>query len=218
MPKVTNEFKTGIMLIVVLAIMLYFVYATIGLNVSKDGYELNVEFNFISGLRPHAPVRLCGAKVGHVEDIKVICDEDDTHVEVVLWIKDDAKIREDSKFYISTLGLMGEKYVEITSGGSGVCFLEPGCVSQGKEPFKMEDLMEKAEVMADKLEEALISVKKLSDHADDLVTSKEIDKTLKNIEATSENFKEFSDDIKKHPWKLLFKGDEEEKDSSRKRK
>ncbi|MFA5272200.1 MAG: hypothetical protein WC412_07705, partial [Candidatus Omnitrophota bacterium] len=29
--------------------------------------------------------------------------------------------------------------------------------------------------------------------------------TVKNFETTSENFEEFSDDLKRNPWKLLFK-------------
>jgi hypothetical protein len=37
-----------------------------------------------------------------------------------------------------------------------------------------------------------------------------IDSIMKNIEATSVNFNEFSTDIKQHPWKLLMKGKEKE--------
>ena len=34
-----------------------------------------------------------------------------------------------------------------------------------------------------------------------------LDNIVGNVEATTENFKEFSEDVKKHPWKLLFKGE-----------
>jgi ABC-type transporter Mla subunit MlaD len=32
-----------------------------------------------------------------------------------------------------------------------------------------------------------------------------ISQIVKNLEVTSKNFEEFSDDIKRHPWKLLIK-------------
>jgi len=33
--------------------------------------------------------------------------------------------------------------------------------------------------------------------------------TIANLKVTSENFKEFTEDIKRHPWKLLIKGKEQ---------
>jgi hypothetical protein len=35
-----------------------------------------------------------------------------------------------------------------------------------------------------------------------------ISNIIKNLEATSANFEAFSDNVKRHPWKLLFKGKE----------
>jgi len=32
-----------------------------------------------------------------------------------------------------------------------------------------------------------------------------VSQIVKNLETTSKNFEEFSDDIKRHPWKLLIK-------------
>jgi uncharacterized protein Yka (UPF0111/DUF47 family) len=32
-----------------------------------------------------------------------------------------------------------------------------------------------------------------------------VSQIVKNLEATSKNFEEFSDDIKRHPWKVLIK-------------
>ena len=239
--KVTNEFKTGVMLVVVILILLYFVYAAGGFRVSKEGYELTVLFSFISGLREHAPVRLCGAEVGKVKDIEIICQPDeDTQIAVTLWLNQKAKIREDAKFYISTLGLMGEKYVEIGPGSKDVPYLKAGSQVKGVDPFRMEVLMSKADVLADNLNSTLIetkklaqhadeilvkkgeeiannldktilSIKRLSEHADEVVTKKEIDNILKNLEATSTNFKEFSNDLKRHPWKLIWKTKEKKK-------
>ena len=68
--------------------------------------------------------------------------------------------------------------------------------------------MNKADVIAENLNSTLIQLRSLTKHADELLTKDEIDNTLKNLEATSANFKEFSEDLKRHPWKLIWKTSE----------
>jgi phospholipid/cholesterol/gamma-HCH transport system substrate-binding protein len=208
MPKITNEFKTGLMLIVVLFIVLVFVYSTGALHFKKEGYSLRVFYDYVSGLREHSPVRLCGAEVGYVKAITIICDNEKTHVAVDIFMNDGAKTREDSKFYITTLGLMGEKYIEITGGSTGSPFRDPSKPVRGEDPFRLEALMDKAEDMADNLDEAIKNVNQLTGHVNDIVTRKEVDASIENIEAITQNFKDFSADLKAHPWKLLIKSDE----------
>ena len=208
MPKITNEFKTGLMLLIVLFIVIVFVYSTGALHFKKEGYTLRVYYDYVSGLREHSPVRLCGAEVGYVKTIAIVSDEERTHVAVDLFLNDDAKAREDSKFYITTLGMMGEKYIEITGGSSGSPFRDVEKPVIGENPFQLESLLDKADDMAQNLDEALENINKLTGHVDDIVTRKEIDVTLDNIESITQNFKDFSADLKAHPWKLLIKSDD----------
>ncbi len=217
MPKVTNEFKTGLMLIVVFFIVLTFIYSTGALHFKKDGYTLRVFYDYVSGLRTHSPVRLCGAEVGYVKNIRIICDQEKTHVAVDLFMNDGAKVRDDSKFYITTLGLMGEKYIEISGGSTGSPFRNPAKPIRGEDPFRLEALMDKADDMAVNLDEAIKNVNKLTGHINEMVSRKEVDMTLKNIEATTENFKDFSADLKAHPWKLLIKSDDTDTKASKKK-
>lgn len=215
MPKITNEFKTGLMLIIVVAIVIYFVYAAGGPHVSKGGYEVTVTFDFISGLRKNAPVKLGGAEVGYVKDIQILCNKEQTQIVVTLWVDAKAKIRTDSEFRIMTAGLMGEKFIEISPGGKSIPFLKPATTVAGINPFELEL---QADIIANNLNDVLLEIKKLSKHADDIVTKEEIDNILKNLEATSANFEAFSEDLKKHPWKLIWKTKEkkaDKKESSR---
>ena len=210
MPKITNEFKTGLMLLIVLFIVIVFVYSTGALHFKKEGYTLRVFYDYVSGLREHSPVRLCGAEVGYVKTITIVSDEERTHVAVDLFLNDDAKAREDSKFYITTLGMMGEKYIEITGGSTGSPFRDIKKPVIGENPFRLEALLDKADDMAENLDEALKNVNKLTGHVDDIVTRKEIDVSLENMASITQNFKDFSADLKAHPWKLLIKSDEED--------
>ncbi len=217
MPKITNEFKTGLMLIIVLFIVLAFIYSTGALHFKRDGYTLRVFYDYVSGIRTHSPVRLCGAEVGYVKNIAIICDNEKTHVAIDLFMNERAKTREDSKFYITTLGLMGEKYIEISGGSTGSPFRDPSKPVRGEDPFRLEALMDKAEDMAVNLDEAIKNVNKLTGHINDMVSRKEVEATLKNIEATTENFKDFSADLKAHPWKLLIKTDDTDTKASKKK-
>ena len=54
----------------------------------------------------------------------------------------------------------------------------------------------------------LAEVKMLATNVNSVVSDNKtrIDGIASNLESTSVNFKEFSEDIKQHPWKLLMKG------------
>ncbi len=210
MAKLSNEAKTGIVVVAAALFLLFLVYKIGGIKVEK-GYELNCLFNYVSGLEEKSPVKLAGVTVGEVKSVGHSYDGDETKVLVTLTMKEIAKVRQDSKVRISTTGLIGEKYIEITGGTKGSPFVEPGATTVGIDPFQMEDLVEMGEKLAARLDSAMVDLQKLMGHADSVLVENKDDirTTISNLRDTSENFKEFSDDIKRHPWKLIMKGKEE---------
>jgi hypothetical protein len=64
----------------------------------------------------------------------------------------------------------------------------------------MRLLFKKADQIATNLDSIIADVK-------DVVSNNKqnMDNIILNLEATTENFKEFSEDVKKNPWKLLFR-------------
>lgn len=177
MKKYTTEFKVGLFFIICVLGLFYLTYSTGKLNFKEEGYSLYVSFNDIGGLDKKAPVMLNGVEIGKVQDIKISYDDDKTNVILKLWLNKQTKIRENPDISIKTLGLMGEKYIQITSL-EGKNFITPGSILQGKPYVDLEALKDN------------------------------VPSIMKNLEATSKNFEEFSLDIKKHPWKLLFKSKE----------
>ncbi len=210
MAKLSNEIKTGIVVVVGALLLLLLVYKIGGIKTEK-GYEIYALFNYISGLERHAPVRLSGVEVGEVKDIGISYEGNETKIMLTLSLDENAKLRQDSKMRISTLGLLGEKYVEITGGSKGSAFVEPGATFVGIDPFQMEDLVEMGEKLAARLDSSMQDLQKLMGHADSVLVENKDDirATIMNLRVTSENFKEFTEDIKRHPWKLLMKGKEE---------
>ena len=85
------------------------------------GYEIEALFSNSGGLKTGSSVVIAGVEVGRVKSIAL----DDYQALTTLRLTQDVKIQEDAIASIKTRGLIGEKYVEITPGGSEV-FINPG--------------------------------------------------------------------------------------------
>ncbi|MFH0772137.1 MAG: MlaD family protein [Candidatus Omnitrophota bacterium] len=211
--KLTNEAKTGIIIMLGGLFLLFMLYKTGGIKTTK-GYEQKCLFNYVSGLEENAPVRLAGVKVGEVKNISFTYFEDQTKILVVLLLDERAKIREDSKIRISATGLIGEKYIEITGGSKGSPVADKSRILTGIDPFEMEELVEMGRDLASRLDSSMRDLQKLMGHTDEvLVENKDDIRTvILNLKDTSVNFREFSDDIRRNPWKLIIKGKEVSKE------
>lgn len=212
----TFELKVGTFILVGIAIGFMIVFSIGDINLSKSGYNIVVTFDFASGLGAAAPVRLAGVGVGRVDEVKVVYSEKDkrSHAEIHAWIESDAKIEEDATVTINTLGLLGEKYLEVIPGIPGSPLIKDGSVMKGKDPIVMEQLTENlvklsssATIIMKRLEKGEGTIGKLlTEDAvyDDLraITGNFKDFSAE-LKSTGTNFKDFSEDLKRHPWKLL---------------
>ncbi|MBN3038166.1 MAG: MCE family protein [Candidatus Omnitrophica bacterium] len=205
--KRTNDFLIGLVVILSVVALLALTYRVNKFSFSKGGYDLRVAFINSSGIEKDAPVRLSGVEVGKVKNISLIYDKQGTHVLLTLWLQEDAKVREDSEAFVTTLGLMGEKYVELTAGSAESVFLKPNSLIIGREPFDTAKFIEKGEEIANNLDNAITDFRKLTGGVNEviMVHREDLDQMLKNLVITSENVKSFSEDIKWHPWKLIRK-------------
>lgn len=202
MAKFNNEIKTGIVVVAAILVFMYISAKMGGVKV-MDGYELNVLFNYVSGLEDKAPVKLAGVIIGEVKKVTHVYDNDETKVLVKLSLNGDARVREDSKIKISTTGLIGEKYIEITGGLKGSPVVPHGKTLVGVDLYEMEELIAR-------LDSSMQDLQKLMGHADSVLVDNKDDirATIMNLKDSSENLKEFSDEVKRNPWKLLMKGKE----------
>ncbi|MBD3264026.1 MAG: MCE family protein [Candidatus Omnitrophica bacterium] len=199
MKKYSNEFKVGLFVIICVFGLFYLSYSTGKINLGEGGYRIYAVFEDISGLGEKSPVMVNGLEAGKVDNIDVVYGEGRTRMVLELWIKEGVKIRENPKISIKTLGMMGEKYIQISSR-QGEGFIEPGERLEGEPFIDMDELMSNINSLTDE-------VKKLSQNLNYTVEDNqdEISRLIKNLEATSKNLEEFSADVKRHPWKLLFK-------------
>lgn len=198
----TFELKVGVFILIGIAILFIIVFSIGDINLSKTGYRVKVLFNFASGIGPSAPVRLAGVGVGQVQGIHIVSGEKDgkTRAELTAWINDGTKIEEDAVVTINTLGLLGEKYLEIIPGTAGTPAVKPNGILVGKDPVSMEKITENLAALSESVRTIVDKIK-----AGDGTIGK-----LLNDDAIYNNLEAFTADIKKHPWKLLNRPRNEE--------
>ncbi len=192
----TIELKVGVFILIGIVILFIIVFSIGDINLSKTGYHIKVLFNFASGIGASAPIRLAGVGVGQIRGIRIIHDKcNKTRAELTAWIQGDARIEEDAVVTINTLGLLGEKYLEILPGTPGKQLLKNNDVIVGKDPVPMEKITENLASLSDSVNVVVERLRKGEGTIGKLLVD---DSIYKNLEA-------FTADIKKHPWKLLSK-------------
>jgi len=103
------------------------------------GYTVTVEFPSVGGLKAGSAVEIAGVEIGRVESIGLA----DYQARVVLRLKRDIKLQEDSIASIKTKGLIGEKYVRISPGGSDKIIPPNGRIREVEAPVDFEELLSK---------------------------------------------------------------------------
>jgi phospholipid/cholesterol/gamma-HCH transport system substrate-binding protein len=134
-----TEYKVGIFTAIGLLIFAYLVLwlGTREVEIfKKEGYILKTRFTTLAGLEKNSSVRVAGVRVGRVKDI----DLKEGMAEVTMFIYKDVKIREGSKAAVSSMGIMGEKYVEIFPGPPEKPFLKENSYVMGIQPLSIDQI------------------------------------------------------------------------------
>jgi phospholipid/cholesterol/gamma-HCH transport system substrate-binding protein len=103
------------------------------------GYLVSADFPTSSGLKVGANVEIAGVPVGSVESIRL--KDDQAHV--VLRMQPQIKLTEDAIVAIKTKGLIGERYVNISPGGSERAVPPNGQLREVQPPVDLEELLSK---------------------------------------------------------------------------
>ena len=217
----TNEVKTGFMVILCAVILVGLTIMAGSFSLFKEQYKLRAVFTNIAGVQTDASVRLGGVEVGKVKNIQLVYTKDgDTKIFVDLELDGNAKIREGAIASITTLGLMGETYVALSRGDKGTPFIKAGTTIPGKDPVSMDAIIDEVTATMEVAKETMKNISSLAKDLDDAVTGNRgnIDEIMDNLRRSTENFEEFSDDIKRNPWKLLVKGSDDKKSGNAKDK
>ncbi len=235
----TREIKVGLFVFIAFVLLAVMIFSISDFYTSQAQYTypLRIRFNFVNGIDTGAPVRVAGVQVGEVRAIGVYRDESTqkAQVELAIRLSKDALLEEDAVASINTLGLLGEKYLEINPGTPGKRTLEAGEILVGKDSVSTEKLMESTYKTVEEMQEAVGSLNQV---ISDPKAQEALKETLSNSkEATAQltlfltqanevmgkinrgegtvgqlltkddlykDLKALTEDLKEHPWKLLF--------------
>jgi phospholipid/cholesterol/gamma-HCH transport system substrate-binding protein len=119
----TREAKIGIFLggTIIIIATLIFIVGDMSTWFKKPGYSLIANFPSVTGLENRAAVRLAGVKIGNVREIELV----ERKARLVLNISPQFQVPRGSKAAMASLGLIGEKYIEITPSEE-TTYHEPG--------------------------------------------------------------------------------------------
>jgi phospholipid/cholesterol/gamma-HCH transport system substrate-binding protein len=149
---------------------------------SKEGvfsarYHLVGYYENVQGLIPNAPVWLAGTRVGRVESVHLGTRGDGKPaVKVVLEVDESVqdRVRRDSTASIGTIGLLGDRYVEISLGSPSEAQLEDGAEISVANPANLARVMDTGT-------QALNNIATLAKNLNALVVGFEGDKGGKGI-------------------------------------
>jgi len=191
------ELKVGIFVFIGVLILTFFVLSIGDFRTLTTGYEINFIFNFANGVKIGAPVRFAGVDVGEVKEISFILPpvESKPKVRIAGSINKTLKIPVDSTVWVNTLGLLGEKYIEIMPGKDYNNFLAPKQSLAGVDPIPMQEISVLAKNIAQHLDETILGIRNKEGTLGKLLYD---DKIYNDLDA-------LLTDVRKHPWKLFWK-------------
>lgn len=112
--KLSSSFKVGILTIIALAIFLFTVLWVKGRSFSS-AERIEVQFKDVNGMRPGSGVQMMGLRVGQVEEIIPVVEDENSYVKMRFVITNpDITIPKASMLSIQQSGLIGEQFLEIT--------------------------------------------------------------------------------------------------------
>ena len=138
MKRFNLEVTVGLFVVLGLCAMAYLSIRLGQLQIGQGRtYDLTAVFPSVAGLRVGATIEIAGVQVGRVQDITLT----NYTAVVTLRVEKQVQLQEDAIASIRTRGLIGEKYVSITPGGSERLLTAGGRIREVEPPIDVETLI-----------------------------------------------------------------------------
>jgi len=156
-------------------------------NIFEKRYEITGVFQSVAGLQPGAEVHLAGINIGYIKNIEF---SKTNEVEVVMSISEaqSQRIRKNSVAYIRTMGLMGDRYIQITVGSEDEQVILPGGKITTSEIFAWEEMFETARPAIGNIENAINNISYVTDRLAD--PEGDVGIILQNVKALTTDARE----------------------------
>lgn len=198
-------------MLIVLAILAFFIMRIEDFSLGRAGNtrSIDVLFDSVAGLERKSAVRVAGVRVGTVDDIKLTPDG---RALVTLQVNDDVPIHRNATARVASLGLLGEKYVELEPGTQAAGLFPPDAdvVIGGSQPASIDDVTTQVSSIADDIKAITASLRgamadgnayRVEEIFENVRLATEkirlvLDVNEGNINATAENLRVITDDLR----------------------
>ncbi len=146
--KATTEVKVGVFALLVIAILSLMTFWVGGLAwLKKPGYKVYVYFNNVSGLETKSKIRVAGVEAGYIENIALV----DGRAKLTLRVNKGVALYSDAEAGISSMGLLGEKYLELKPGSKPPVLKQGDTITSVIQSVDMDQLFRKLSSLSDSL-------------------------------------------------------------------
>jgi len=183
-----TELKVGITMFCAIVVLVLIIAWAKNISISASRTYLDIKFENASGLEIGDNVTVNGVRKGNVENIKVTGQ----YVIVTVALESDTRIKEDAKFYIGMLDLMGGKKVEINPGASSK-ELDYSMLQNGTYLMDISSAMASMGSLTEDLPRLISKVNETLDGVNKIINNEEIrsnlTKSLNNLSVISGDLK-----------------------------
>ncbi len=156
-----NEIKVGVVVIAGFIILLGFVGAIIGVNWGEDLKEYHTFLRSVPGIVEGSLVKFGGMDVGSITKVTFPeKQEGEAMIELTLKVDKRTPVKTNSRAYLSSLGIMANQHIEISSGTPTAPLLPSGSLLLGRE---VPTIMQMAEPFGEVAGDLKVLVARLSD-------------------------------------------------------
>ena len=128
----------GLFVVIAAAVLSVTTVAVWG-GMRRSGVSHRLYLKFSGGVQPGTPVRYGGLRVGSVQSVRVD-PGDSTRIEVNVIVDRDAPVKTDSVARLSSLGLLSDYYIEISTGTPQAAMASPDSVLRSSETTALANL------------------------------------------------------------------------------
>ena len=153
-----------------------------GTSVFTSTYQIRMQVPSASGLKEKAAVQLSGVQIGTVQTIGLAPDT--RTVIVTLRILRKYTVRQDARFVVEQIGLLGDQFIAIYPGQAGGAALTDGAMVAGQAPFNLQEVGRSATDLIKHFDEATAVVSEAVKRLNAQVLDRQ---TLSNFSATVAN-------------------------------
>ena len=160
-----SELRVGMVLLFAFAVLLWASFTGTGFTVFERTEQLLAYFAEVNGLVPGAPVRMAGLEVGYVGDVFFVQKDGRPMVRVMFRVRRSnfVMISTDAMVAVGTMGLMGDKYLDVRLGRPGFPPVTPGAEITVARATDLTNAFAGAPDLVDRASEALGRLSELLD-------------------------------------------------------